>query len=45
MVNGYGFYSGRESVLAVNLPDPNDRHVVAAAIAGATVILAWNLPC
>ncbi len=29
---------------ALNLPDPNDCHVVAAAIAtNASVILAWNL--
>jgi hypothetical protein len=28
----------------VNLPDPNDRHVVAAAIAaGASVVLTWNI--
>jgi predicted nucleic acid-binding protein len=33
----------KEHVAAVNLPDPNDRHVVAAGIAAsATVILTWN---
>jgi PIN domain len=39
MVSGHEDY-----VPAVNLPDPNDRHVVAAGIAaGASVILTWNL--
>jgi hypothetical protein len=31
-------------ILAVTLPDPGDRHVVAAGIAsGATIVLTWNL--
>jgi hypothetical protein len=39
MVKGYENY-----VPVVNLPDPNDHHVVAAGIvAGACVILTWNL--
>ena len=39
MVSGYEKY-----VAEVNLPDPNDRHVVAAGIAaGASIILTWNL--
>jgi hypothetical protein len=38
-VNGY-----QEHIPIVNLPDPNDRHVVAAGIAAsASVILTWNL--
>lgn len=38
-VRGYEGY-----ISAVNLPDPDDRHVVAAGIAaGASVILTWNL--
>jgi hypothetical protein len=33
-----------ELIPKVTLPDPNDRHVVAAAItANATLILTWNL--
>jgi hypothetical protein len=37
--------SGHEDhIPAVNLPDPNDRHVVAAGIAArASVLLTWNL--
>ncbi|MCC6888922.1 MAG: PIN domain-containing protein [Hyphomicrobiales bacterium] len=39
MVSGY-----ENHMPAVNLPDPNDRHVVAAGIAAsASVILTWNL--
>jgi len=39
MVSAYENY-----VPEVNLPDPNDRHVVAAGIAaGASIILTWNL--
>lgn len=39
MVDGY-----EDHIPAVNLPDPNDRHVVAAGIAAiASVILTWNL--
>jgi hypothetical protein len=39
MVGGY-----ERRVLEVNLPDPKDRHVVAAGItAGASIILTWNL--
>jgi hypothetical protein len=38
-VGGY-----EDIILTVSLPDPDDRHVVAAAIAaGASVILTWNL--
>ena len=39
MVNGY-----EERIPGVNLPDRNDRHVVAAGIAArASIILTWNL--
>ncbi len=38
-VSGY-----QDLIPTVSLPDPDDRHVVAAAIAaGASVILTWNL--
>ncbi len=39
MVTGYQAY-----LEAITLPDPHDRHVVAAAIsAGASVVITWNL--
>ncbi|MBV8451099.1 MAG: PIN domain-containing protein, partial [Deltaproteobacteria bacterium] len=39
IVSGYENY-----IQKVNLPDPNDRHVVAAGIAArASIILTWNL--
>ena len=39
MVGGFEHHIGE-----IKLPDPNDRHVVAAGIAGrASIILTWNL--
>lgn len=39
MVSGY-----EKHIPKITLPDPNDRHVVAAAItANAALILTWNL--
>jgi hypothetical protein len=39
LVGGYEDHTPK-----VNLPDPDDRHVVAAGIAaGASIILTWNL--
>jgi hypothetical protein len=39
MVAGY-----ENHVSAIDLPDPNDRHVVAAGIAAAaSIILTWNV--
>ena len=39
MVTGY-----QKFLETITLPDPHDRHVVAAAIsAGASVVLSWNL--
>lgn len=39
MVKGY-----KHLVPTVTLPDPNDRHFVAAGIAaGASIVLTWNL--
>ena len=38
-VDGY-----KEHISEVNLPDPDDRHIVAAGIAAsASIILTWNL--
>jgi hypothetical protein len=39
MVSGYEDY-----VPAVNLPDPDDRHVIAAGIVtGPSIVPTWNL--
>ena len=37
-------YQPHPHISSINLPDPNDRHVVAAGIAaGASMIVTWNL--